>query len=88
MRAAPLHRFGPWIDTLRLVRKAWPHLASAALEDVVMGLGLRPRVEALCPGLAAHDALFDAVACGLLLEHFLALPGWQDVTVRALVDLK
>lgn len=87
-QAAPLHQFGPWIDTLRLVRKAWPQLASAALDDVVTGLGLRSRVDDLCPGRSVHDALYDAVACGLLLEHFLALPGWEDVTVRALVELR
>jgi len=85
-RAAPLHRFGPWIDTLRLTRKAYPQLASSALEDVVEVLQLQPRLDALIPGRAPHDALYDAIACALLLEHFLALPGWQDVTVQALVD--
>lgn len=87
-RAAPLHRFGPWIDTLQVVRKAWPNLASAALGDVVAGLGLCARIDAICPGRAAHDALYDAVACGVLLEHFLALPGWEEVTVRALTELR
>ena len=85
-RAAPLHRFGPWIDTLRLTRKAYPQLASAALEDVVAALQLQPRLEALIAGRAPHDALYDAFACALLLEHFLALPGWEQVTVQALVD--
>lgn len=83
-RAAPLHRFGPWIDTLRLTRRAYPQLASAALEDVVAALQLQARLDALVPGRAAHDAFYDAVACALLLEHFLALPGWGDVTVQAL----
>ena len=87
-RAAPLHRFGPWIDTLRLTRKAYPQLASAALEDVVTALHLQPRLDAMIPGRAPHDALYDAVACALLLEHFLSLPGWADVTVQALVDAR
>ena len=87
-RAAPLHRFGPWIDTLRLTRKAYPQLASSALEDVVAALQLQSRLDALVPGRAPHDALCDAIACALLLEHFLALPGWQDVTVQALVDIR
>jgi DNA polymerase-3 subunit epsilon len=87
-RAAPLHRFGPWIDTLRLTRKAYPQLASAALEDVAATLHLQPRLDELIAGRAPHDALYDAVACALLLEHFLALPGWEDVTVRALVDAR
>ena len=84
-RAAPLHRFGPWIDTLRLTRKAYPQLASAALAEVVAALHLQPRLDARIAGRAPHDALYDAVACALLLEHFLALPGWEDVTVQALV---
>lgn len=86
-RLAPLHRFGPWVDTLALVRHAYPALASKALEDVMGSLGLSGRVEALCPGREAHDALFDAFACAVLLEHLLALPGWERVTVQALAGL-
>ncbi len=87
-RAAPLHRLGPWIDTLRLVRRTYPRLASAALDDVVVELGLLPTLQAACPGRAPHDARYDATACALLLLHFLALPGWEKVTVQALVDLE
>lgn len=83
-RLAPLHRLGPWIDTLTLTRRAYPGLASKALDDVADSLGLTGRVQALCPGRAAHDALYDAFACAVLLEHFLALPGWERVTVEAL----
>lgn len=85
-RVAPLHRFGPWVDTLALVRRAYPALGSKALGDVVAALGLGPRVRALCPGREAHDALYDAVACAALLEHVLALPGWERVTVEALAE--
>jgi DNA polymerase III epsilon subunit-like protein len=83
-RLAPLHRLGPWIDTLLLVRRAYPALASKALEDVVTALGLTARVQAACPGREAHDALYDAFACAVLLEHLLQLPGWERVTVGAL----
>lgn len=83
-RLAPLHRFGPWIDTLALVRRTYPGLASSALPDVTEALGLAPRVRALCPERGAHDALYDAFACAALLEHFLALPGWEHVTIEAL----
>jgi DNA polymerase III epsilon subunit-like protein len=86
-RAAPLHRLGPWIDTLRLVRRTYPRLASAALDDVVGELGLEQALQAACPGRVPHDALYDATACALLLLHCLALPGWERVTVQALVDL-
>ena len=83
-RMAPLHHFGPWVDTLTLTRRAYPGLASGALEDVVAALGLETRTRALCPGRDAHDALYDAFACAVLLEHFLSLPGWERVTVEAL----
>ncbi|MDD5706263.1 MAG: 3'-5' exonuclease [Kiritimatiellae bacterium] len=87
-RAAPLHRLGPWVDTLRLVRRSHPHLASAALDNAIAHLGLLPRVQAAAPGRAPHDALYDATACALLLLHYLALPGWESVTLQALRDLR
>lgn len=79
-KAAPLHALGPWIDTLKLVRRCYPGMASAALSDVLDCLGLGDAVAAACPGRAPHDALFDAVGCGLLLLHFMALPGWEAVS--------
>jgi len=84
---APLHKFGPWIDTLKVTRNAYPTLESKSLEDVINTLGLRCRVDTLCPNREAHDALYDAVACAVLLEHFLALPGWERVTVEALAEV-
>ena len=83
-RLAPLHRLGPWVDTLTLVRRAYPALVSKALEEVAGALGLSERVRSLCPGREAHDALYDAFACAVLLEHLLQLPGWERVTVAAL----
>lgn len=80
-KAAPLHRPGPWIDTLRLARIALPGLGSYALEDVVRHLGLSAQVEDIWGGTAYHDAAFDAVCCAVVLCHFLALPGWEGVTV-------
>ena len=83
---APFHRFGPWIDTLKLVRQAYPQFASHALEDILAELKLLTQVEAMCPGLEAHDALFDAFGSGVLLEYLLQLPGWGDVTIDDLVQ--
>ena len=83
-RAAPFHRFAPWIDTLKLVRHAWPDLASHALEDVTERLGLAGAVRALAPGRAPHDARYDAFACARLLQHLLEQPGWGDATVATL----
>ena len=84
---APMHRFGPWIDTLKIARKAWPGCSSYALEDLIVMLDLNPRVNALCPGKEAHDALYDAVASAMLLEHLLEQPGWGSVTVAELAGM-
>lgn len=70
--AAPLEHFGPWIDTLKLSRSLLPGRPSYALEDIVAELGLASRIAALAPGLAPHDALYDAIACGELLRHYAA----------------
>lgn len=78
---APMHRFGPWVDTLKLARQAWPGAPSHKLEDLIAGLNLMPRVGELCPRGRPHDALYDAVACAVLLEHLLVLPGWGNLEV-------
>ena len=82
--AAPLHPCGPWIDTLKLSRAAWPDAPSHALEDLVPALGLAPAVAALCPGRGPHDALYDAWACAVLLVHLLSSPGWGNRSAEEL----
>jgi DNA polymerase III epsilon subunit-like protein len=83
-QTAPMHAIGPWIDTLKLARYAYPDFPSHSLEDLVSQLELGPEIEAVCPGLEAHDAYYDAVACAALLLHFMHLPGWESVTVESL----
>jgi DNA polymerase III epsilon subunit-like protein len=83
-QAFPLHPIGPWIDTLKLARLAHPDLSSHKLEDLLKHFGLMDQVDRMAPGLAPHDALYDAVACAVLLETLLALPGWSEVSVTAL----
>lgn len=68
-REAPLARMGPWVDTLRLVRRYWPLLKSHALGDVIDVFGLKAQVDALCPGRTWHDALYDACAGAVLFAH-------------------
>jgi len=84
---APMHPFGPWIDTLRISRKVWPDCLSYALEDLILVLGLSMRVDEICAGRNAHDALYDAVASAMILEHLLEQPGWDKVTVGELARL-
>lgn len=83
-RLAPLTRYPWWVDTLRLARAAWPGLPSHALEALIPALGLLPRLQALAPGRAPHDAYYDALACALLLETLLGQPGWRDLTLADL----
>lgn len=61
-RAAPLTKWGPWTDTLKLARARYPRLPSYALGDLCGMFSLAPRL----PGRTWHDALYDAVACARL----------------------
>lgn len=61
-RVAPLTRWGPWTDTLRLARSRYRALESYTLGDLCALFGLEPKIE----GRTWHDALYDAVACANL----------------------
>jgi len=80
-KMAPMHRFGPWVDTLKLARQAWPDAPTHKLEDLIAGLSLTDRVRECCPSGEPHDALYDAVACAVLLEHLLEHPGWKNIEI-------
>jgi DNA polymerase III epsilon subunit-like protein len=84
---APMHQFGPWIDTLKIARKVWPGCSSYALEDLLVMLDLKPGVDELCSGREAHDALYDAVASAMVLQHLLEQPGWNSVTIEDLTSI-
>lgn len=86
-RMAPLHSFGPWIDTLRLARKAWPTLSSYALDDLTRSLNLKSKIDSIIQDREAHDALYDSVASAVLLEHLLEQPGWNQLTLDSIVAL-
>ena len=84
----PFQEFGPWIDTLAIARLAFPGLSDYKLENLVPALGLASRLQQRCPGLAPHDAFYDAVACASLLEAVLAAPGWNKARVEELAALR
>ena len=71
VKRAPLAPFGPWFDTLRLVRR------------LVRAFGLQMRVDALCPDRTWHDALYDACAGAVLFSHILHVAGWNVVCGEA-----
>jgi DNA polymerase-3 subunit epsilon len=61
-RLAPLTKWGPWVDTLRLAKAKYPRLPSYALGDLCATFGCVPVME----NRTWHDALYDAVACARL----------------------
>lgn len=71
LRAFPGHGFGPWIDTLLLARAAWPDLADHSLGSLCQSHGLVDTIRTLVPGKSWHDALFDAAASLVLLDHLV-----------------
>jgi len=71
LRAFPGHGFGPWLDTLLIARAAWPELPDHSLGALCESCGLSPAIRNLVPGKSWHDALFDAAASLVLLEHLI-----------------
>ena len=71
LRAFPLHGFSPWIDTLPIVRAAFPGLPDHSLETACTEAGVVGELRGFLPRLDWHDALFDALACLLLARKML-----------------
>ena len=67
-RTAPLTKWGPWVDTMKLAKARYPRLPSYALGDLCTMFGCVPQLD----GRTWHDGLYDAVACANL-ALFLAL---------------
>jgi DNA polymerase III epsilon subunit-like protein len=76
-----------WVDTLKLSRMIYPNVNDHSLSELLRGLDLYTKVCEMCPAREEHDALFDAVGCAILLEHFLELPGWKSISVEKLLKL-
>ena len=66
-RVAPLTKWGPWTDTLRLAKARYPKLPSHTLGDLCETFGLVPQIV----GRTWHDGLYDAVACANLALHLM-----------------
>lgn len=86
--AFPLASCGPWIDTLKLSRMAFPDLASHRLEDVIAHIDRADRLQALSPDATYHDARFDAMASAVIIEYLLELDTWREVSVSALTSAR
>lgn len=61
-RVAPLTKWGPWVDTMKLARARYPKLPSYKLGDLCEMFGCVPQLD----GRTWHDGLYDAVACANL----------------------
>lgn len=85
LRAFPMHRFGPWVDTVRLSRAAAPGLGGYSLEEVGAHFGVVGEVRGYCGGLDWHDALFDAVASLAVVRKLVLGRGLEDEPIDLLV---
>lgn len=84
LRAFPFHSFGPWVDTLRLARAAYPGLSDHSLGEVIKALGLESEAEIQTDGFRWHDARCDAVASLVLLRHLISTCRLEEVEPEAL----
>lgn len=64
-RTAPLTKWGPWVDTLKLAKARYPKLPSYKLGDLCEMFGCVPQLD----GRTWHDGLYDAVACAELARR-------------------
>lgn len=85
LRVFPLHGFGPWIDTLTLVRAVYPDLDSHALGEAAAALGLAHQLES-SPGFRWHDAASDATASLVLLDHLITASGISAEPAKTLLS--
>lgn len=83
--------WGYWIDTLVLYRSFYPGLGSYKLMDLVEVFDLGGKLEVLSERYCArsrrkaHCALYDALACMLLLGHLLTLDVFKEDSLRKLI---
>lgn len=67
----PGHQLAPWVDTLKICRKAYPEARSHSLGDLCDWLGLTDELSKKFPDQQWHDALFDAAASLALLKDLI-----------------
>ena len=82
--AFPLLRIS-WIDTLTIARYAYPNIKSHKLENCFALTNKEEELRKLLPNKNWHDAIFDATASLLFLQHCLNLPGWEEITTLQLM---
>ena len=79
--------WGPWLDTLHIYRQLYPQLESYKLQDLIDLFDLKPELEdkakLYCPvnRIGFHCALYDALACALLLLHLFSHPELKEINI-------
>ncbi len=81
LRIFPFHGFGPWVDTLKLSRILHPGLSDYSLGSLITIFKLEKEIQQFCAGLKWHDALYDAVACLILLRALVKDADSQPVSI-------
>lgn len=85
LRAFPGHGFGPWIDTLELYRKVLPDAEVHTLGYLCRICGLESECLRIVPDFRWHDAYSDAVACLLLLHHYIRQADLGAASIHRLI---
>lgn len=93
LHAFPLHTPPGWIDTLKVYRFAYPDLPCYNLGELLHWTKLHQRALDLSCAFkngeaSEHDPVFDACGALLLLQHLLAMPGWETASVNDLQAVK
>lgn len=84
--------WGPWIDTLRLSKKLYPSIENAKLSELINALRLEKELLCLakthCPQKRRnwHCALFDALACALIIAHLYKIPEFENLDILWLLQ--
>ena len=80
--------WGPWLDTLHLYRRVYPHLDSYKLEDLVRLFDLQTLLDkhaaTMCPIDRSnyHCALYDALGSAMLLDRLRREPSLQFASLN------
>ena len=68
-----------------MARAAWPGLAQFSLGDLIEHFELTQRIGAIHPDRRWHDALYDATASAILLDHLITSLSLQDKALDLLL---
>lgn len=85
--------WGPWLDTLRLYRRLYPQEVDFSLGVLIERFQLQEKLTQLaskhCPEgrRKPHCALYDALACGLLITRLTPLEGMAERTLAQFLAL-